>query len=133
MESSDAAVRLDIENGTHVAVDAETSYIRRHQSRSITDSNTTLPDEPLLSGGSNIAINTTQPVVTGVYGVNGNGKMTGVDDAAGVDLPSVPIRLVLVRAQVEATVGLKSGVVVYGVWYDKGKGVRCRQHFLHVI
>lgn len=80
MESSDTAVRLDIDNGTYVSVDSETSYIRRHQSRSITDSNTTLPDEPLLAGGSNIAINTTQPVVTGVYGVNGNGKLTGAAD-----------------------------------------------------
>ncbi|CAN0022976.1 unnamed protein product, partial [Ectocarpus sp. 4 AP-2014] len=49
------------------------SYIRRHQSRSLTDGNTSLPDEPLRASGSNVVVNTTQPVVTGVYGVNGNG------------------------------------------------------------
>lgn len=67
------ALLLDIENDTSVVVD-ESSYIRRHQSSSLTDGNGTLPDEPLRVGGSAIVVNTTQPVVTGVYGVNGNGE-----------------------------------------------------------
>lgn len=74
MEKSDAAWRLDVGNDTIVEVDESTSYIRRHQSRSLTDGNTSLPDEPLRASGSKIVVNTTQPVVTGVYSVNGNGK-----------------------------------------------------------
>ena len=73
VESSDMAFSLDIDNDTSVVVD-ESSYIRRHQSSSLTDGNTTLPNEPLRAGGSAIVVNTTQPVVTGVYGVNGNGE-----------------------------------------------------------
>ncbi|CAM9804617.1 unnamed protein product, partial [Scytosiphon promiscuus] len=67
VQNSDAVYRLDIANTTSIEID-DASYVRRHQSRSLTDGNTSLPNEPLRVGGSNIVINTTQPVVTGVFG-----------------------------------------------------------------
>lgn len=73
VKSLDMAFRLDIENSTSISVD-ESSYVRRHQSSSVTDGNTTLPDEPLRMSGSYIVVNTTQPVVISVHGANGNGE-----------------------------------------------------------
>lgn len=67
---------LDIENDTSISID-ESSYVRRHQSSSVTDGNTTLPNQPLAMSGRHVGINTTQPVVTGVYGVNGDGERQG--------------------------------------------------------
>lgn len=70
---SDMAVVLDVENYTRISVD-DSSYIRRHQSSSITDGNTTLPNESLRTDGTNININSARPTVVGVYGVDGNGE-----------------------------------------------------------
>lgn len=74
---SDSSFLLDIENDTHVTID-ESSHVRRQQSSSVTDGNTSLPDEPLRTSGSNIVVNTARPVVTGVHGANGNGKKSHV-------------------------------------------------------
>lgn len=70
---SDMAFRLDIDNDTQIVVD-NSSHIKRHQSSAVTDGNTTLVDEPLRMGGVDITVNTTQPVVTGVFGSNGDGE-----------------------------------------------------------
>lgn len=68
------AIELDIENDTRISVD-DLSYIRRYQSSSISDGNLTLPNQPLAAAGTNITINTTQPTVSGVHGVNGQGEI----------------------------------------------------------
>lgn len=73
---SDLADVLDITYGTDITVD-EASYIRRHQSSSVTDAKLTLPSAPLRLSGNHIVIDTTEPTVTGVYGVNGNGERGG--------------------------------------------------------
>lgn len=64
---------LDIGAANAIEID-QSSYIRRHQSSSITDGDTSLSSASL--SGSNIVVDTTQPVVTSVSGVNGNGKRT---------------------------------------------------------
>lgn len=72
---------LDIGVPNAIEIDGS-SHIRRHQSSSITDGDTSL-SSPSLSGSS-IVVDTTQPVVSGVYGVNGNGNRTRTrEDAAG--------------------------------------------------
>lgn len=74
--NSDTTVGQGLDIGTTNAIEVdESSYIRRHQSSSITDGETTLPSAP-LSGINNIVVDTTQPVVTGVYRVNGDGNRT---------------------------------------------------------
>lgn len=81
VESSDTTVGLDIGTANAIEVD-ESSYIRRHQSKSVTDGETSLSSAPL--SGSNIVVDTTQPVVTGVYSVNGdNGNLTRMEEKAG--------------------------------------------------
>lgn len=69
----DVAHPLDVDNSTSIFID-DSSYVRRHQSQSVTDGNTSLPDQPLRASGKQIVIDTAQPTVTGVYGLNGNGE-----------------------------------------------------------
>ncbi len=72
VENSDTSLLLDTEGS--IEFDVSSSYIRRHQSSSVTDGVTSLPSAPLAASGTSIAVDTTQPFVTGVYGINGNGK-----------------------------------------------------------
>lgn len=77
----DLAHPLDVDSTTSIFID-DSSYVRRHQSQSITDGNTTLPNQPLRASGKQIVVDTAQPTVTGVYGLNGNGEWA-VPAAAG--------------------------------------------------
>lgn len=74
VEGSDTSLLLDTGAANSIELDEPSSYIRRHQSSSITDGDTSLPNGPLVASGTSIVVDTTQPVVTGVYGVNGDGK-----------------------------------------------------------
>lgn len=74
VENSDMSLLLDTADTDSIELDPSSSYIRRHQSSSVTDGDTSLPTAPLLASGTTIVVDTTQPLVTGVYGVNGDGK-----------------------------------------------------------
>ncbi|CAM9188184.1 unnamed protein product, partial [Discosporangium mesarthrocarpum] len=71
--SSDMADRLDVDLGGGISFDATSEHLKRSQSQSVTDANTTLPTEPLRVGGSVINVNTSTAYVVGVEGISGNG------------------------------------------------------------
>lgn len=96
----DMAYPLDVDNGTSIFID-DSSYVRRHQSQSVTDGNTTLPDQPLRASGNQIVVNTAQPTVTAVYGLNGNGEW------GWVTRPSSPLEPPVTQAEEKPSLPLR--------------------------